>query len=518
MKIESINLKDFKRFKELTISDLPESAKLVILVGPNGCGKSSVFDAMNFYAKINAAGVPHRSVGYYSRLPVPDTRDSMRDIRKKIGITFHELKSIDKKSIYIRSAYRHVPSFTQSDIRQIDEDSLLTTRVPRLIDADEEVQTNYTRLIWRAANAVLATENAGRKAGEIADEIISVARESLNGVFPDLRLNTLADLESGKGTFTFSKGDSTDYSYENLSSGEKAAFDLLLDMAVKKETHTDTVYCIDEPESHMGLGVQKNVLKALFKMLPTQSQLWIATHSIGMLREAYNLQREEPKKVVFLNFDKLDFDKPQTIKPAQMDRALWAEMHKSALDDLADLVLADILYLCESHPDKNFDADCYNTIFSGEFPDVTFASVGSKTDVVRIAEALQKAMPDLNVVPVRDRDQMHEKEVEAERGRGVKILSRTCIEEYLLDDEVLKMFCNEHDLDTDILNQIRKIRDDNKNELKNACQNIRTHLVKFKKSLQIGDNMPAFLTCSLAPLLKPGMRAYEALKQDIFDE
>ena len=261
---------------------------------------------------------------------------------------------------------------------KIDEDSLLKTRVPRLVDADEEVQTNYTRLIWRAANAVLATENAGRKAGEIADEIISVARESLNGVFPDLRLNTLAGLESGKGTFTFSKGDSTDYSYENLSSGEKAAFDLLLDMAVKRETHTDTVYCIDEPESHMGLGVQKDVLKALFKMLPTQSQLWIATHSIGMLREAYNLQREEPKKVVFLNFHKLDFDKPQIIKPAQMNRALWAEMHTVALDDLADLVLADTLYLCESSPDENFDADCYNKIFSVEFPDVRFVSVGSK--------------------------------------------------------------------------------------------------------------------------------------------
>ena len=518
MKIESINLKDFKRFKELTISDLPKSAKLVILVGPNGCGKSSVFDAMNLYAKIKTAGVSHNSVGYYSRLPAPDTRNWILDISKEIEITFHESKPINKKSIYIRSAYRHVPSFTQSDIRQIDEDSVLTGRVQRLVDADEEVQTNYTRLIWRAANAVLALKNADRKAGEIAGEIISVAREHLSSVFPDLQLNTLADLESGRGTFTFAKGDSTDYSYENLSSGEKAAFDLLLDMAIKKETHTDTVYCIDEPESHMGLGVQKNVLRALFKMLPSQSQLWIATHSIGMLREAYNLQREEPKKVVFLNFYKLDFDKPQTIKPAQMNRALWAEMHTAALDDLTDLVFADTLYLCESSPEKSFDADCYETIFSVEFPDVRFVSVGSKTDVVRIAAVFEKAMPKLNIFPVRDRDQMHAEEVKTERGNGVKILSRTCIEEYLLDDEVLEMFCDEHDLDTDILNQIRKIRDDNKNELKNACKDIRTCLVNFKKSLQIGDNMTTFLKHSLAPLLKPDMLTYKELKQDIFDE
>src|SRR6185503_17827326 len=45
MKIKRVRLKDFKRFDDLTI-DLGDSpARLVALVGPNGCGKSSVFDA-----------------------------------------------------------------------------------------------------------------------------------------------------------------------------------------------------------------------------------------------------------------------------------------------------------------------------------------------------------------------------------------------------------------------------------------------------------------------------------------
>ena len=46
MKIKSIKLKDFKRFTDLTIEGLPETAKLVVMIGPNGCGKSSVFDAL----------------------------------------------------------------------------------------------------------------------------------------------------------------------------------------------------------------------------------------------------------------------------------------------------------------------------------------------------------------------------------------------------------------------------------------------------------------------------------------
>ena len=45
MKISKIAIKNYKRFTDLTISNIPATAKLVVLVGPNGCGKTSLFDA-----------------------------------------------------------------------------------------------------------------------------------------------------------------------------------------------------------------------------------------------------------------------------------------------------------------------------------------------------------------------------------------------------------------------------------------------------------------------------------------
>lgn len=48
MKIKSIDLIKFKRFTQLQIVDIPKTAKLVILVGPNGSGKTSLFEAFNF--------------------------------------------------------------------------------------------------------------------------------------------------------------------------------------------------------------------------------------------------------------------------------------------------------------------------------------------------------------------------------------------------------------------------------------------------------------------------------------
>ena len=51
MFVKKLQMRNYKRFHNLTI-DLGEKPKRIIaLVGPNGCGKSSVFDAMLYLAE-----------------------------------------------------------------------------------------------------------------------------------------------------------------------------------------------------------------------------------------------------------------------------------------------------------------------------------------------------------------------------------------------------------------------------------------------------------------------------------
>ena len=52
MKIKELHLKDFKRFTDLTITDIPETAKMIVLVGPNGSGKTSVFEGFYHWYKL----------------------------------------------------------------------------------------------------------------------------------------------------------------------------------------------------------------------------------------------------------------------------------------------------------------------------------------------------------------------------------------------------------------------------------------------------------------------------------
>lgn len=60
MKITSLYLKNFKRFSELSIQRIPPEAKLVLLIGANGSGKSSIFDAfecLNSFAKTRMTNI-----------------------------------------------------------------------------------------------------------------------------------------------------------------------------------------------------------------------------------------------------------------------------------------------------------------------------------------------------------------------------------------------------------------------------------------------------------------------------
>ena len=68
MKIEWIKLKNFKRFTDLAIEGLPETAKLVVMIGPNGCGKSSVFDALKLLVYFLNAFDPMRMPDDYYQI------------------------------------------------------------------------------------------------------------------------------------------------------------------------------------------------------------------------------------------------------------------------------------------------------------------------------------------------------------------------------------------------------------------------------------------------------------------
>ena len=532
MKIKEIKLpEDFKRFKKLTVSGLPETAKLVVLVGPNGCGKSSLFDAISVKAQSMGVKTPRYLRTAPTRRPAFDPAYYSRDSERPDGdravsdikVTFHGLQESEiewKKAVYVRSAYRNVPSVEANHFPHMDS-ALDEPRVAKMIDNDEAGEQNYMRLFSQVLKGALEGEQGNMTLKDFREKTIAEIRNPIESLFSDLTLNKLRDFSAGGETFRFDKGDVKRFAYENLSGGEKAAFDLILDFVVKRQEFNDTVFCIDEPEAHIAVGIQGKLLDVIYRLVPDNCQLWIATHSIGMMRKAYELYKKDSGKVVFLDFDGRDFDnqKGEVIEPAKMDRALWKRMHEVVLDDLADLVSPEMLYICESTPEKSFDAKCYNKIFSSEYPDVEFVSVGGKKEVKKFVSIVQKATPGQKIFGVRDRDNATPEEVQKARDEGVRVLSRVCIEAYLLDDDVLTAFCRDprHVLPSETLNAIKGIRDEKEGNPKGATCKIWEYVIGKHKGVQIGDDPDGFLE-HLASLITPKMKTYQELERDIFGD
>ena len=480
MKIESIKLKDFKRFTDLTIEGLPETTKLVVMIGPNGCGKSSVFDALqvraylrnnltqdveynltshrDYYIKSNHFGYCYsyhknrqqtqieRMNSYTSLLY---TMAANRVIRS-ITIDFQSQPSMEyqwDRCVRVRSAYRNDLMTPPHSIDRIDpgEDRQLAN----LTENDESVASNYWWLAcqWQERGSEIG--QSGQDLANLQEEILGELRDAMSKLFtdPELVLKNLGNPLDGD-FFQFDKGQSERFSYQNLASGEKAALDLLLDVIVTKTEYDETIICIDEPEAHIHTKLQGKLLEELYNLIPEKSQLWIATHSIGMVRKAQDLWREDPDSVVFLDFGKdgfgrdRNFDEEVTITPAEPNPNFWAQTYDVALGDLAELVVTGRTVFCEG---EEFDEECYRNIFRGTYPEVCFVSLGGRGNVEKSVTAanlaIEKIARSAKVIGIVDRDKATCDEIKRNAKKGIRTLSRTTLESYLLDDEVLTKLC-----------------------------------------------------------------------------
>ena len=382
MKLHSVTIINFKRFTHLTVTGFPHTARLVILAGPNGSGKSSFFEALNRWHSLSTRGQSwnddyHLKVGPYTTQPW-----NRNQIEVKFHTQFSEKEK--KKLIYVRSAYRNDPEYQTESLQRL-ADPLDERRVYRMIDNDAAIGRNYQRLAVQVFDIFQTTP---KMTDEFTEGIIAPIRAPLQRLFPDLSLNDLSNPLTD-GTFRFTKGTSHGFNFKNLSGGEKAAFDLILDLAIATRTYDKTLFCIDEPEAHMNGRLQAELLSVLYSQVPDNCQLMLATHSISIMRRARDIEAQQPGSVVFLDFDDHDFDQPVTIKPAKVDTAFWTSVYDVALDDLAALVAPERVVICEGEPQtrnirRNFshDARCYDKIFQEEFPETRFVPGGSATEVV----------------------------------------------------------------------------------------------------------------------------------------
>ncbi len=532
MRIKKIRLKEYKRFHDLTI-DLGEKPKRIIaLIGPNGCGKSSVFDGILYYNNVHQqiGNKGYKDSSYHSMTQSNDfnwqnieiefiegSYDSKSNERQKIG---------KQNTLFsFRSPYRYNNNLRISESRATTDITLNNYGATTTSDLDDKMEDNYRRLYIKYNN-YLNEEDC--KPSEAKKVIIGHLNDSLENCL-NLRLDSIGNIESSRGTLYFKKSDYLNsFDFNVLSSGEKEVFDILLDLYLRKEEYNDTIFLFDEPELHINTAIQRKLLIEINKLIDPNCQIWIATHSIGFLRALQEELKDECQIIEFKS-DIPWASSVQILNPIHVSHSKWKDIFHTALDDLTGLISPKRIIYCEgrAEPSNNgeergLDAIVYNNIFSEKYPDTLFISSGGNTELdhrSQIAIAiLTKVFSKVEILLLKDRDSASGKQTSmADRDIYLdsnpthhRMLERWEIENYLYDKEVLQEYCKLKDLQFD-----ENAYDNFVTDIENQNLKDETGRIKTICNIIVSINQEKF-KINLSEVINKNMKIYKALESCIF--
>lgn len=541
MKVSKVTIKDFKRFKDLTL-DLGENpAKIIALVGTNGCGKSSVLDA--FIACGRSYGGP---IGNnYGHTPEIFYRTDNRNAGQLISIDYldNDGNTIDNNNLYFnhefyknnsqvifsfRSPYRYNTELNITEIKATNPIEKNSDGASCSLNLDSKVENNYRRLLG-FYNQVMEEEDI--KPSEARIKVIGLLNQSIRNCL-DLEIVNLGNVERNNGTLSFKKSDSDiTFSFDSLSAGEKEVVDILLDLFLRREKYENSIFLLDEPELHINTAVQRKLIIEIDKLIGDGGQIWIATHSIGFLRA---FQEELSGKCQVIHFENnMKFaSEAITLTPVANNRTTWKSIFGTALDDLTGLIAPNRIIYCEGRDEprqdgseRGLDAQVLNNIFNAEYPDTVFVSSGGNTELDQrssIALAiLGKVFPDMEIWVFKDKDiasgkpvsESDRKEYLDNQDERFRVMKRWEIENYLFDKEVLRKYCMENQKTFD---EIKYDENFTPEDLEDLDIKSKFSLIKSICSISTSISADNF-KINLSKLITLDMNVYQELKSCIFD-
>lgn len=534
--IAAITAHNFRRFTSLSIRNIPPHAKAVVLVGPNGSGKTAIFDAIQLWYTMNAHVGYASDFNYYNKGYEANPNGSISQATVDFYEGFQGNGPAIDGLVHARSAYRVDTDFSMQQISG-NQGQRQPPRVQRLIDVDRSVSINYQGLVSNVVNEVFYDErNIGTV--DFRDELIGDLRSSLQRVFPDLVLESLGR-PLNDGSFFFTKGATKRFHYKNLSGGEKSVFDILLDLHVASAAKNNRVYLLDEPELHTNTRVQRALMDEIYRYIPNESQIWLSTHSLGMLSAARALHLEDPESVCFLSLYDADQDQSVDLEPIRPGPDFWKRAFAETLDEFSELIAPREVILCEGTSDlkqsiaprSGFDSECLNRIFGNSYPESLFVSLGSNTVLTSSDNSVDRFVGLISkgtlVRRLIDRDDMTDQEIHDARQSGIAVLSKRELENYIFDDEIISKLIretggDESDVSTALqavarcLAEVRSKDGARPDEVKAARQQIHHELKRIVKSSQLGKSADALCRDILAPLMTPDTQVYRELEACIW--
>ena len=368
MYVKKLQFKNFKRFSDLTIdlSGLSKPPKLVLMIGSNGSGKSSLFDGFEMASSYLKGDVPtswEGSKNYYKKsnetgkyptdMIIVDKKGKEIDLRNSLKKDLAVIINPMTNAFYGRSSLRQTPRLTRTSFGQnkleFEKDS---DRPKFYIDKDDRFENDIEHTVKVLLDDFFKRNASG--SDEIIQNFITTINNAFKNIYQEGKPTTLQfqsfspPIEGTTAEILFKKGNSIIH-YDLLSAGEKEVFNILLNLLSRRALYQDTIYFFDELDLHLNTSLQYSLLKEITEnWIPEDCQLWTASHSLGFIDYA-----NESELATIIDFDDLDFDKPQILYPQQKDDL---EVFEIAVPQeiLIRLFQGKMIIFCENQNDEYY--------------------------------------------------------------------------------------------------------------------------------------------------------------------
>ncbi|RDC64459.1 AAA family ATPase [Adhaeribacter pallidiroseus] len=498
MKINKIELKNFKRFTDLTISDIPETAKLVLLIGSNGSGKSSLFDAFDWLTKGPYKGMP------YSHDEASDYYKKKINEEPKVVVNFTSGDLIEKTGYSVIKGTELVKNFIgRSSVRIVPRIS--NDANPSAVSTDMDSPTTYiendTRFINDVFLYIQKINQALREpvfSGKQADtlkifrDFIEPLNSSLLKIFGGDATTTIQIAEFQDATpstpakLIFRKGESK-INYDLLSHGEKQVIILLINFIVRKEYYRNSIIFIDEMDNHLNTVLQASLLEEIVtKWIPDDSQLWTASHALGFIDYA-----RSSDTAAIIDFNLINFDTKQELIPLSKNKL---EVYEIAIPKatIASILKGYKLVIVENKNDEHFNAALGQDGF-------LFLPANNNREVFLTVKS------DKDKLGLRDRDYLKSEEIEKIKGQlpNLKILPLSTFENYIYHPDNIEVLNYAEFNKEEYIGEILRQKNEKLIDIVSEIGTSRTHYIEFKDCIKDDGN------------IKP---ITEALKSNIFND
>lgn len=315
--ISNLTIENVRHLRNISIPLSVGESKHLIFTGRNGCGKTSVLEALSQYLNTIATSDRIEKASYFLKNH-EERLKTLQDQNVRTSETIEEEKSVKKYKNELDAIKSGISvKFNQADdrIRYCFEKGqfiIACYKADRVFLADkplhvEKIKLNDKYLITDRprkdfvkylldikVTEALAKSKGNYEKAEIISKWFSNFERLLQKIFDDASLQLI--FEEDTFSFFIKEENREIFDFNTMSSGFAAVLDIVLDIILRMEKQSNKTFdfnipgivLIDEIETHLHLELQKSVLNLLTTVFPNV-QFIMSTHSPFVLNSLPNV-------------------------------------------------------------------------------------------------------------------------------------------------------------------------------------------------------------------------------------